>query len=122
MSTSKKTTKKAIKSPAPATKSVAAKSAAAPKTVRGAAVRTATATPVAMLAPATARPATLAVKAVAPKPVVASREDKAMVQVYAGTAGIGRPVVTTITARVDVGFGNALFLRGEGAGLSWNKG
>ena len=33
-----------------------------------------------------------------------------------------RPVLTTITARVDVGFGNALFIRGEGAGLSWETG
>ena len=29
---------------------------------------------------------------------------------------------TTIIANVDVGFGNSLFIRGEGAGLSWNKG
>ena len=29
---------------------------------------------------------------------------------------------TTIIARVDVGFGNSLYLRGEGAGLSWDKG
>jgi len=29
---------------------------------------------------------------------------------------------TRIIARVDVGFGNALYVRGEGAGLSWNKG
>ncbi len=29
---------------------------------------------------------------------------------------------TTITARVDVGFGNDLYLRGEGAGLSWDEG
>ncbi|HEY1765624.1 MAG TPA: hypothetical protein VGF85_11925 [Opitutaceae bacterium] len=28
----------------------------------------------------------------------------------------------TVTAKIDVGFGNALFLRGSGAGLSWNKG
>ncbi len=33
-----------------------------------------------------------------------------------------KPVVTTITARIDVGFGNALYLRGEGPGLSWDKG
>lgn len=35
------------------------------------------------------------------------------------------PVVqtpTTITARIDVGFGNALYLRGEGPGLSWDVG
>ena len=29
---------------------------------------------------------------------------------------------TSITARVDVGFGNQLYLRGAGAGLSWEKG
>lgn len=28
----------------------------------------------------------------------------------------------TIEAKIDVGFGNALFLRGEGHGLSWNQG
>lgn len=28
----------------------------------------------------------------------------------------------TIEAKIDVGFGNALFLRGEGAGLSWERG
>lgn len=31
-------------------------------------------------------------------------------------------VVTTISAHIDVGFGNALFVRGEGSGLSWDKG
>jgi hypothetical protein len=29
---------------------------------------------------------------------------------------------TSIIARVDVGFGNSLYLRGQGAGLSWDKG
>ena len=29
---------------------------------------------------------------------------------------------TLITAKIDVGFGNTLFLRGDGPGLSWNKG
>ena len=28
----------------------------------------------------------------------------------------------TIVAKADVGFGNSLFLRGDGAGLSWEKG
>jgi hypothetical protein len=32
------------------------------------------------------------------------------------------PVVTIITARIDIGFGNTLYLRGEGAGLSWDRG
>ena len=31
-------------------------------------------------------------------------------------------VVTTISAHIDVGFGNALYVRGEGSGLSWEKG
>jgi len=31
-------------------------------------------------------------------------------------------VVTTISANIDVGFGNSLYLRGEGPGLSWDKG
>jgi hypothetical protein len=30
--------------------------------------------------------------------------------------------VTVITAKIDIGFGNRLFLRGEGPGLSWEKG
>lgn len=29
---------------------------------------------------------------------------------------------TRIIAQVDVGFGNTLYIRGEGAGLSWDKG
>jgi hypothetical protein len=28
----------------------------------------------------------------------------------------------TITAKIDVGFGNTLYIRGDGAGLSWGKG
>lgn len=28
----------------------------------------------------------------------------------------------TIEAKIDVGFGNSLYLRGEGIGLSWNQG
>lgn len=32
------------------------------------------------------------------------------------------PGTTTIVARVDVGFGNQLYLRGEGPGLSWDRG
>jgi len=29
---------------------------------------------------------------------------------------------TTIEARIDIGFGNSLFVRGEGEGLSWDRG
>jgi len=30
--------------------------------------------------------------------------------------------VTTIDVKADVGFGNTVYLRGQGAGLSWEKG
>jgi len=30
--------------------------------------------------------------------------------------------MTTIEAKIDVGFGNVLFLRGQAPGLSWDKG
>ena len=30
--------------------------------------------------------------------------------------------MTVVEARIDVGFGNSLFIRGQGAGLSWEKG
>ena len=33
-----------------------------------------------------------------------------------------RTAATTIEAHIDVGFGNQLFVRGQGAGLSWDKG
>ena len=32
-----------------------------------------------------------------------------------------RPV-TEVAARIDVGWGNALYIRGQGASLSWDKG
>lgn len=37
-----------------------------------------------------------------------------------GTARSAKPV--TIEAKIDVGFGNTLYLRGEGLGLSWSQG
>jgi len=32
------------------------------------------------------------------------------------------PAYTKIVAKIDVGFGNTLYVRGEGSGLSWEKG
>lgn len=34
----------------------------------------------------------------------------------------GSSPVTTVVARVDVGYGNTLYIRGEGAGLTWTVG
>lgn len=33
-----------------------------------------------------------------------------------------RTLPTTIEAKIDVGFGNSLFVRGQGGGLSWERG
>ncbi|MDO8543641.1 MAG: hypothetical protein Q7S40_24635 [Opitutaceae bacterium] len=97
MSAIKKSTSKATKSPAPAT-----------KTAKSSAKKTAAAARAPVATPAEVTPAVVtklvAAVAAAPKPVSAS------------------PVTTTITAVIDVGFGNALYLRGEGPGLSWDKG
>jgi hypothetical protein len=35
---------------------------------------------------------------------------------------VSSPRATTIEAKIDVGFGNAVFLRGQGPGLSWERG
>jgi len=58
---------------------------------------------------ATTKPATPA--PVAAKPVVAVKRSK--------PAG---PQPTVISANIDVGFGNTLYIRGEGPGLSWERG
>jgi hypothetical protein len=104
MTAMKKTTSKpAAKSSAPATKAaptVKAPTAKAPVPVKKAASAVKTAKP----AVKTKTAARVAAAAPAVKPVPT------------------KPVVTTVTAQIDIGFGNALFLRGEGAGLSWDKG
>ena len=102
MSASKKTKTKTTKSPAPATKTAApAKTAAKAKTAAPAKAKTPA--PARAAAPA-AKPAPASVKPATVKPVAS------------------KPVLTTIGARIDIGFGNALFIRGEGAGLSWDQG
>jgi hypothetical protein len=101
MTAIKKTTSKTAKSPAPATKTAAAKTTAKKKTASAApAARVTTQAPVAIVTPPPAPAATT--------PTIKVIETK--------------PVTTTITARIDVGFGNLLYLRGEGPGLSWEKG
>jgi hypothetical protein len=60
-------------------------------------------------APAKAAPASTP----APKPAKKAAEKKPV----PATAGL-----TVVVARVDVGFGNLLYIRGEGPGLSWDRG
>jgi len=63
--------------------------------------------------------ALLAATPLAPAPkAVAAEDKKAAGQKSAGSA----PRATTIEAKIDVGFGNALYLRGQGPGLSWERG
>ncbi|GHB97529.1 hypothetical protein [Cerasicoccus arenae] len=40
----------------------------------------------------------------------------------AKTATASTPPLTTVVADLDVGWGNAIYLRGEGGPLAWNKG
>ena len=96
------------KSPAPATKPAkpAAPVAAAKPTPPPAAPAVKSKAPAAVAAKKPAVPVPPPAKA--PTPVVKSVAPK--------------PVVTTITAKIDIGFGNALYLRGEGPGLSWDRG
>jgi len=60
----------------------------------------------------TATKSTKTAKAAAPKPV-----RKAPVKKPAASTSS-----TKITANIDVGFGNTLYIRGEGPGLSWDRG
>jgi hypothetical protein len=109
----KNTSKPAAKSPAPAMK------------VAPAAKPTLAVTKVTPVEKSVAKsaPKTLAKKkVVAPAAVTPA----VVAQVAAPTPAVKpvatKPVVTTITAEIDIGFGNSLYLRGEGAGLSWDKG
>lgn len=51
----------------------------------------------------------------------AKAEPRATITATSGSSRNGaKPVI--IEAKIDVGFGNALYLRGEGKGLSWTQG
>jgi hypothetical protein len=108
----KKTTKPAA-TPAPASAATTKKPAAAPAaapapaTVKKPAARATSALPkvATPTPPAPAAPAPAAAAPVAAAPFKADANH-----------------VTAISARIDVGFGNALYIRGEGPGLTWNKG
>lgn len=83
-----------------------------------------------------AKPAAPQVKSVVPKPVEpkpvkkAAAPRKKPAAPAAPAPALAKPSVpvapvrkaTTIAARIDIGFGNTLFIRGEGPGLSWDRG
>ncbi len=84
------------------------------------------------------KPAAPQVKSVVPKPVApkpakqtkAPARTKATPKAKKTVKAAPKPLpahpvasrVTTITAKIDIGFGNTLYLRGEGPGLSWHQG
>jgi hypothetical protein len=103
----KKTPTKTAKTPTPAPKSTVPAKAKAPK----------------QPAPKAAAPKEPAPKKTTPSRVAAAvktihKTDPAPVM----AAAIAAPSKTLITAKFDVGFGNTLFIRGVGPGLSWEKG
>ncbi len=67
-------------------------------------------------------------KTVAPKVSKAKLAEKPVKQASAPVVPVAKApapeaiLPTQIVAQVDIGFGNQLFVRGEGAGLSWEKG
>jgi hypothetical protein len=69
-----------------------------------------TVTPKTTSAPATSTPVTAATSAPAP------------VRTSAPVAAGASAPVTTIEVKKDVGFGNAVFMRGQGGGLTWERG
>lgn len=99
MTAIKKTTTKAAKSPAPATKTAKTSS-------RKAAAGTSRTQPQ------------------SPAEVITPEVVTKLVASVAGTpkAVSAKPVTTTIIAVLDVGFGNTLYIRGQGPGLNWDKG
>ena len=64
-------------------------------------------------APAPSAVSAKSVKAPAKKPAAPTKKKPAVAS---------EPPATFITAKVDMGFGNHLYLRGEGPGLSWDHG
>lgn len=110
--TKKVAAKKAVKKKAPvkkvAAKKVAAKKASAKKAP---AKKVTTKKVAAKKAPA---------KKVAAKKAVKKAPAKKAVKTTKAAAP--KIIETSIIARVDVGFGNSLYIRGEGAGLSWDQG
>ena len=60
----------------------------------------------------------------APKSTVAPRIKRSAATSPAAPAIVTKPAgaKVTITAKIDIGFGNSLYVRGDGAGLSWDRG
>jgi len=101
------------------TKKTAAKKAATKKTAtKKAAVKKTVTKKVAAKKAVTKK---VAAKKTATKKVAAKKATKKVAR-KAATPAFEAESVTSIVAKIDIGFGNTLFIRGEGAGLSWDAG
>jgi hypothetical protein len=109
--TTKATPVTAVKAKPAKTPAVIAKPTAPKKTPAKTAKKTAVEAVKAPSAPTVKPPAVKAPAAKAPAAKAAAVNPPAQ-----------KPPATVITALVDIGFGNTLFVRGEGAGLSWDGG
>ena len=72
-----------------------------------------------------AKPAAKSTKAApapAPAPAKAPAKKTAAAKPAAKKKAVAEPPATFISAQIDIGFGNHLTLRGEGPGLSWDRG
>ncbi len=128
MTAPKKNTSKSAKSPAPATKSAAKSVAPKPTPAKVSVAPAAPAAPAKKAvakkpaAPVKAAPAPAPVAPVAPAPTKAVAVAPVPAPAPVVRPVVSQPVATVIQARIDIGFGNVLHIRGEGAGLSWDEG
>lgn len=113
----KQPTKKAAKK---AVKKVVAKKAVAKKAATKKVAKKAAVKKVAAKKAATKKVAKkAAVKKVAAKKAPAK---KAVKKKVAKKAPAKKPIVTTVIARIDAGFGNQVYIRGNSSGLTWDAG
>ena len=82
----------------------------------------ATATPAAPVTPAKAEAPKPAAKPAATKATKATKAPASPAKATATAKKAIDSTATVVVAKYDVGFGNKLFIRGEGAGLSWETG
>ncbi len=76
---------------------------------------------------ATAAPAKVVAKPVVETKPVAAKASAPVAKAAPAPVAEAKPIAkasrsATIEAKIDVGFGNTLYLRGEGKGLNWNQG
>lgn len=110
----KKPTKKTIATK-PVTSTTSTSTASAPKPVPMAAK------PVVAVAPVVpAKPVMPATPVASVAPVVSAGPVKSATPAKTPIVTAAAPI--TIEAKIDVGFGNNLFVRGQGEGLSWERG